>query len=101
MGRESEVEMTPGNVRVFINYRHDDTEGEALLVYERLAKRFGADNVFLDDKSLKPGMKWLEEIKEHAASGVFLSLIGKRWLPTSCSTRSSAPMANGSSPQVT
>jgi hypothetical protein len=76
MGRESDVEMTPGDVRVFINYRHDDTEGEALLMYERLADRFGADNVFLDDKSLKPGMKWLEEIKEHAASGVFLALIG-------------------------
>lgn len=90
---QSEVEMTPGTVRVFINYRHDDTEGEALLVYERLAERFGADNVFLDDKSLKPGMKWLEEIKEHAASGVFLSLIGKRWLP-SMKARAAAAVAD-------
>jgi TIR domain-containing protein len=93
MGRESEVGLTPGNVRVFINYRHDDTEGVALLVYERLADRFGADNVFLDDKSLKPGMKWLEEIKEHAASGVFLALIGKRWLP-SMKARAEAAVAD-------
>lgn len=85
--------MTPGTVRVFINYRHDDTEGEALLVYERLAERFGAENVFLDDKSLKPGMKWLEEIKEHAASGVFLALIGKRWLP-SMKARAEAAVAD-------
>lgn len=82
MGRESPAELTPADVRVFINYRHDDTEGEALLIYERLAARFGEDNVFLDVKSLKPGMKWLEEIKAHAAAGVFLSLIGKRWLPS-------------------
>ncbi|HET6869831.1 MAG TPA: SIR2 family protein [Solirubrobacteraceae bacterium] len=90
---QSEVEMTPGNVRVFINYRHDDADGEAMLVYERLADRFGADNVFLDNRSLKPGMKWLEEIKAHAGVGVFVSLIGERWLP-SMKARAEAAVAD-------
>jgi hypothetical protein len=93
MGRHSEAEMTPANVRIFINYRHDDTAGEAMLMYERLTARFGVDSVFLDVKSLKPGMKWLEEIKSHAGAGVFLSLIGKRWLP-SMKARAAAAVAD-------
>jgi SIR2-like protein/TIR domain-containing protein len=74
--------MTEPPLRIFINYRHEDTWGEALLLYERLAGRFGSENVFLDVRSLQPAMDWLEEIKSHAASSaVFLSLIGPRWLP--------------------
>jgi SIR2-like domain/TIR domain len=80
MARESDSGSTPADVRVFINYRHDDTRAEARLLYDRLAARFGADNVFLDTKSLQPGMKWLEEIKTKATGGVFLSLIGNQWL---------------------
>jgi SIR2-like domain/TIR domain len=67
-------------VRVFINYRHEDTWGEALLLHGRLAERFGRHNVFLDGANLRPGMNWLDEIKRHHAScDVVLSLIGPRW----------------------
>ena len=67
-------------LRVFINYRHDDAWGEALLVHDRLASRFGNENVFLDARNLQPGMKWLEEIKSRRAScDVLLSLIGPHW----------------------
>ena len=67
--------------RIFINYRHEDTWGEALVLYDRLANSFGADNVFLDQRNLQPGMRWLEEIKAHRdACGVLLSLIGPRWM---------------------
>ena len=69
-------------LRVFINYRHDDTWGEAQLLYERLANRLGTENVFLDMRSLQPGMNWLEEIRSHGAScDVLLSLIGPYWIP--------------------
>jgi hypothetical protein len=67
--------------RVFINYRHDDTAGEALLLYGTLAARFGPDNVFLDVKSLTAGEEWLKGI--HASGGrggAFLVLIGNHWL---------------------
>jgi hypothetical protein len=73
--------MAPPPLRVFINYRRDDTGAVAQLLYDRLASRFGAENVFMDVRSLQPGTKWLEEIKSHIAPGVlFLSLIGPRWL---------------------
>jgi SIR2-like domain/TIR domain len=75
-----EANMTESPLRVFINYRHEDTWGEAMLLYDRLAGRFGSENVFLDARSLRPSMEWLEEIKSQAASSaVFLSLIGPRW----------------------
>ena len=68
-------------LRVFINYRHEDTWGEALLLRDRLADRFGGENVFLDAHDVQPGMNWLEAIKSHRAScDVLLSLIGPRWM---------------------
>jgi hypothetical protein len=68
-------------VRVFINYRHEDTHGEARLLSERLGTRFGSENVFLDMNALQPGMNWQDEIKSHSGScHVFLTLIGPRWI---------------------
>src|SRR5215469_1997579 len=68
-------------VRIFINYRRVDTQYEALFLHERLASKFGSENVFLDVNSIQPGMEWLEEIKSHSGScHIFLSLIGPRWI---------------------
>jgi hypothetical protein len=79
--QQRRADTAPRQLRVFINYRHDDTWGEAQLLYDRLAGRFGNENVFLDLRSLQPGMKWLEEIKSHGASShVLLSLIGPHWI---------------------
>jgi hypothetical protein len=70
-------------VRVFINYRRDDTSGDARLLHDRLTAAFGADNVFLDVTGLRPGVMWLREILGQARTcAVFLSLIGPRWTPT-------------------
>ncbi len=67
--------------RVFINYRRDDSDAAALLLYDRLVRHLGAENVFLDVKALEVGSRWLEEIKSHGVAGtVFLSLIGRGWL---------------------
>ena len=72
--------MTESPLRIFISYCHEDTWGEAMLLGDRLANRFGNDNVFLDVRTLHPGMEWLEEIKSQRAScTVFLALIGPRW----------------------
>ena len=60
---ERQADMAAPQVRVFINYRHDDTQGEARLLYDRLASRFGSGNLFLDVRSLQPGMKWLDARK--------------------------------------
>jgi hypothetical protein len=50
----------PSRLRVFINYRRDDTWAAAQLVYDRLANSFGSENVFLDVQDLQPGMNWLD-----------------------------------------
>ncbi len=75
-----QADVPPSQVRVFINYRREDTRGEAQLLYERLGTRFGSENLFLDIRSLQPGMNWLEEIKSQSGScHIFLALIGPRW----------------------
>jgi hypothetical protein len=68
-------------LKVFINYRRADTDAAALLLYDRLARHFGPDNVFLDVKTLEVGTRWLQEIIQRGAhSAVFLALIGRAWL---------------------
>jgi hypothetical protein len=67
--------------KVFINYRREDTAGDARLVYERLAQRFGRQNVFLDVVDLHPGTTWLDVIKSRGGtSGILIALIGPNWL---------------------
>jgi len=65
---------------VFINYRKAESAGWARLLYDRLAAQLGAENVFLDQVSLEPGMKWLRSLRTRSAgSAVFIALIGPRW----------------------
>jgi hypothetical protein len=79
--QQRQAGTTPRQARVFISYRKDDAWAEAQLLYERLASRFGSENVFLDARNLQPGMKWLEEIKSHRAScDALLALIGPHWI---------------------
>ena len=79
----SEHDDTNGGLKVFINYRRDDTAGEARLVYDRLAPRFGKENVFLDVVSIESGMQWLEQLKLRGQScSAFLALIGREWMPS-------------------
>lgn len=67
-------------VTVFINYRKAEAAGWARLLYERLAAEFGKENVFLDQVSLEPGMKWLHGLRS-GSSGctAFVALIGPQW----------------------
>jgi SIR2-like domain/TIR domain len=65
---------------IFINYRKAESSGWARSLYDRLASQFGAENVFLDQVSLEPGVKWLQSLRSgSAASTVFISLIGPKW----------------------
>jgi hypothetical protein len=65
---------------VFISYRHADTGAQAFLLHDRLKRRFGESNVFLDVAALKPGMDWREAIHARAnACGVLIVLIGVKW----------------------
>src|SRR5215469_15437003 len=73
----------PG-LKIFINYRHEDVPFAAMLLYRELRGRFGSENIFFDEGTLQPGMRFPEEIRSHLtdASGALIALIGTRWMPT-------------------
>lgn len=75
------------SLKVFVNYRHEDTQAAAWALYMKLTEWFGAENVFFDMGSLRPGMRWFEEIRSHLAhSGAVIALIGPKWM-SSLTTR--------------
>ena len=70
-------------LKVFMNYRREDTQGLAWGLYWPLAMHFGSDNVFLDNGALRGGEEWLRAIKARIAEAdVFLALVGERWQET-------------------
>lgn len=71
-------------LKIFINYRHQDMPFAAMTLYRELRGRFGQENIFFDEGSLRPGMRFPEEIRSHLTdgAGAFLALIGPRWLST-------------------
>jgi hypothetical protein len=70
---------TPG--RIFISYRRDETGFPASWLYERLATRFGSDQVFKDVDSIELGDDFPEAIANAVgACDVLLVLIGAQWI---------------------
>jgi hypothetical protein len=72
-----------GNVpgRIFMSYRREDTAFPAGWLYDRLASRFGRDQVFKDIDSIELGDDFIEVITTAVEScDVLLVLIGGRWL---------------------
>ncbi len=67
--------------RIFISYRRDDSAGEAGRLRDRLAERFGDDQLFMDVEALGPGTDFPAAI-ERALDRCRLCLvvIGRRWL---------------------
>ncbi|HEX9943277.1 MAG TPA: tetratricopeptide repeat protein, partial [Thermoanaerobaculia bacterium] len=67
--------------QVFICYRRDDTSGHAGRLREFLARRLGAEKVFMDLWSLGPGADFIAAIEEKVGSSeALIALIGKHWL---------------------
>jgi hypothetical protein len=66
---------------VFINYRSGDHPLGAAAVHDRLATRFGPDNVFRDCVSLAAGVCYPDEIRAALRnSDVLVAIIGPDWL---------------------
>jgi serine protease Do len=69
---------------IFINYRTRDGHWAARLLFEALAKRFGAHLVFLASESIRPGDDFAQEIEQRLANtDVLLAIIGLSWLSAS------------------
>jgi hypothetical protein len=64
---------------IFISYRREESAGHAGRLYDVIAGRFGADDVFLDVE-LPPGCDFVERITaEVGACRALIVVIGPRW----------------------
>ena len=67
--------------RIFISYRRNDSAYPAGWLFDRLAERFGKEQIFKDVDSIELGEDFVEEIGEAVGQAdVLLALIGERWL---------------------
>jgi tetratricopeptide (TPR) repeat protein len=67
--------------RVFISYRREETAYAAGWLFDRLADRFGRDQIFKDVDSIQLGDDFVEVIKTAVGScDVLIALIGHEWL---------------------
>ncbi len=62
---------------IFVSYRRQETSHLAGRLHDRLADRFGEDQVFIDVDTIEPGMDFAEEISRAvAACQMLLAIIG-------------------------
>ena len=65
---------------IFISYRREDTGGHAGRLYDHLSAHFGAERVFMDLDTIRPGDDFVQVISDKvAACDVLIALIGKQW----------------------
>jgi dipeptidyl aminopeptidase/acylaminoacyl peptidase len=73
------VAVVPGGI--FISYRRQETSDLAGRLYDRLADRFGEDQVFMDVDTIELGVDFAEVITSAVATcEVLLAVIGPHWL---------------------
>lgn len=67
-------------VGVFVNYRVREQPGYATLVHRELSTRFGANQIFLASRSIRPGEDYATTVFENLRrSDVVLAIIGPQW----------------------
>ena len=76
-------------LKMFVNYRREDVPFAAMMLYRELKARFESDDIFFDNGTLRPGMRFPEEIRSHLTNGagVFIAVIGSKWMPTTAAHR--------------
>ena len=66
---------------IFISYRRQDSAAYAGRLYDRLAERFGAENVFMDIDSIDPGADFVDVLAEKIRfCEVMLVVMGPDWV---------------------
>ena len=66
---------------VFINYRREESAGEARALFNDLVAQLGDAAVFMDVDSIAPGLDFREVVQQRLAScDLMLALVGKEWL---------------------
>lgn len=68
-------------MKIFLNYRREDTRGMAGRLHDRLADAFGRKNLFMDVDSIPPGIDFVRHLNDQVATcDILLALIGPNWL---------------------
>jgi hypothetical protein len=68
-------------LRILISYRRADSAAYAGRIVDRLRERFGAENVFIDIDTIKPGQDFTEAITQSISRcDAVIAVIGPRWL---------------------
>jgi uracil-DNA glycosylase len=68
-------------IRIFINYRRQDSEGYVGRLYDHLLKHFEPENIFMDVASIDPGEDFVQVLDAAVAEcDAFLAIIGSQWL---------------------
>jgi hypothetical protein len=72
------------SVKIFVNYRRDDSGPTAGRLREKLLREFGGKNVFMDVDSIPVGVDFEKRLQDTLdQSAIVLSLIGRNWLNVS------------------
>lgn len=76
----SRLQPSGCTLKLFINYRREDTEDFAGRLHDHLVGEFGKDNIFKDVDSIRPGDNWKVALEQSVGQcDVVLALIGDRW----------------------
>lgn len=68
-------------VRIFINYRRDDSIATAGRLHDKLARAFGRKSIFMDIDHIPAGVDFVRYLRDQVqACDVILALIGPHWL---------------------
>jgi len=77
-------------MKLFINYRRDETDDFVARLVERLSNEFGKENIFKDVDSILPGQDWKPALERSVKScDVVLAIIGRQW--TTCTDNFGQP----------
>ena len=80
--KASKAETSPASQRrIFISYRRSDSAGYAGRLYDFLKSYFGAERIFFDVDTIRPGVNFEQNItSELDRSDAMLVMIGNQWL---------------------
>ena len=69
---------------IFISYRRDDSAGHTGRIFDRLSDHFGAESIFMDVDTIRPGRDFVEAVQQAVGScDRLVAVIGKEWLSIS------------------
>ena len=81
IGEAQETEASPGDRRIFLSYRRDDSADAAGRLRDMLVDAYGSKRVFQDIKSVPLGTDFVDHVAgQISRCSAVIVMIGKQWL---------------------